>query len=433
MFKKNDLSDVKQVLLREEYKSELYICLIRIVIYGFFTVMNLIQATIMNLPLSTEVLPLALATLFSFGILFDTIMIGKRKYYTKYFKQYMKYLYILMDIAILSYLMYTGMNSYLQYDIKIIPQLNPLLIYSLLYTTLTVMFIIINLFRYNPASSIFTGIICLGGFAVNTHLLLQNFSQKKIIVSNMETAVIIILFITTVIITTALSALLSYRFRKVLIISKRQHNLQRFLPETVAAEVLKKGDGFNMDGTRQMVTILFADIRNFTSMSEKNEPEDVLAFLNSYLNDMIEVIFRYQGILDKILGDGIMAIYGPPVLMEDSAENALNTAVDMLKKLESFNELRKLKNEDPISIGIGIHTGYVVMGTVGTEKRMDFTAIGDTVNTASRLQTLTKEYNVPIILSETTQKKLNGREGLTDLGITSIRGREQQMNIFGLS
>ena len=152
---------------------------------------------------------------------------------------------------------------------------------------------------------------------------------------------------------------------------------------------------------------------------------EIINFSNEWV-----IIFEYSGALDKIMGDGLMAVFGYPVSTGKDAEEAVNTAIGMQKKRVVFNEERKTRNLEPIRIGVGIHTGEVIMGSVGSESRMDFTAIGDTVNTASILEGLTKELGPPIIISDETRKNLNNNFITEKLDTIKVRGRSESEGIY---
>ena len=171
-------------------------------------------------------------------------------------------------------------------------------------------------------------------------------------------------------------------------------------------------------------------------MAEKTPPEKIIQFLNTYFELMIEIIFENNGSLDKLMGDGIMAIFGSPIVTDQEhtpqtdACNAVKTAIAMQNKVISFNEELVKNQQQPIQIGIGIHTGEVILGNVGTEKRMEFTAIGDTVNTAARLESYTKQANVPIVISQATQNFLDNQFKLAKIGSVQLKGKEQLIDAF---
>lgn len=163
-------------------------------------------------------------------------------------------------------------------------------------------------------------------------------------------------------------------------------NYSRFMPEYVVKQLLEKPDSFRLGGINQIITVLFADIRGFTSISETEKPEKVVSLLNRYFSAMSEIIFDFGGTLDKYIGDGLMAIFGAPTATDDDARNALRAAVAMQRRLAILNNDLRSENFPEVHIGIGLHTGEATIGYIGSEKRSEYTAIGDTVNLASRLE-----------------------------------------------
>jgi class 3 adenylate cyclase/ligand-binding sensor protein len=151
-------------------------------------------------------------------------------------------------------------------------------------------------------------------------------------------------------------------------------------------------------------SVLFSDIRNFTTRSERLTPAEVVEMLNEYFEEMVEAIFEHDGTLDKFIGDAVLAVFGAPVPSDQNARNAVLAAQQMLTKLSALNAKRKARGKQPIEIGIGIHTGKVMGGNIGSKKRMEYTVIGDTVNVASRLESLSKNYPESIIISDDTHK-----------------------------
>jgi len=177
-------------------------------------------------------------------------------------------------------------------------------------------------------------------------------------------------------------------------------NYGRFMPEYVVKQILNDPGSFKLGGANQTVTILFADIRGFTAFSERENPEKVVGLLNRYFSVMSEIIFAHGGTLDKYLGDGLMAIFGAPNATPEDAKNALKTAVTMQTRLTTLNKELESEGFIRINVGIGLHTGVATVGYIGSEQRSEYTAIGDTVNLASRLES--NAAGGQILVSEAT-------------------------------
>ncbi|MCB1179051.1 MAG: adenylate/guanylate cyclase domain-containing protein [Leptospiraceae bacterium] len=177
---------------------------------------------------------------------------------------------------------------------------------------------------------------------------------------------------------------------------------------------------------QKTITIFFADIRSFTELSEKLTPEENFNFLNSYLRRISPVIMKHGGIIDKFMGDGIMAIF------PENPSNALSASMEIMEELKLYNYHRGRMNYSPISIGIGLNTGESIMGTVGHDNRMDTTVIGDTVNVASRLESLTKTYKTQILLSESTFQNLENKQKdlIRELDVVTVKGKSNSIKIY---
>jgi adenylate cyclase len=208
----------------------------------------------------------------------------------------------------------------------------------------------------------------------------------------------------------------------------------RFVPEAVVDDVLRNVDeDLRLGGQRELVTVLFSDIRGFTSFSENREPEDVIEVLNHYLTSMTDVILAHGGTLVAFMGDGIMAVFGAPIAMDDHADRAYAAAREMAgPALDEFNQwLRSTGRDENFRIGVGLNSGVVMAGNVGSEKRLEYTAIGDTTNTASRIESLTKGTPHMIMLSESTRMMLLGeRPELQRIDAMRVKGRREEVVIY---
>lgn len=203
----------------------------------------------------------------------------------------------------------------------------------------------------------------------------------------------------------------------------------RFIdPRVVASLVKEDSDVLRAPPESREVTVLFSDIRGFTSLSETRAPEEIVRLLNRYFACQVEVIFRYGGTIDKFIGDAIMAFWGAPVANPDQAEYAVRAAIEMTQVVKAFrDELAATGIE--FDIGIGLHTGPAVVGFIGADNRLDYTAIGDTVNLASRIEGQTKGV-ARVLVSEETRRRCNNRFAFVDHGEFKVKGRAQAVHLY---
>src|ERR1700733_10270872 len=205
----------------------------------------------------------------------------------------------------------------------------------------------------------------------------------------------------------------------------------RYVSQQVMDSVLTSDSGGLLRGGRRRIPVLFSDIRGFSKISEHLAPEKVVQLLNDYFELMVEVVFRNKGTLDKFMGDGLMAIFGAPENDPYQEEHALKAAIEMQQELAKL-QVRWEGEGIQIRIGVGIHSGPAIVGTIGSSRRMEYTAIGDTVNVASRLQTATKELGANILISEHTYYGAKGAFPFRNMGTITVRGREEPLTVYAL-
>ncbi|WP_293352008.1 MULTISPECIES: adenylate/guanylate cyclase domain-containing protein [unclassified Microcoleus] len=214
--------------------------------------------------------------------------------------------------------------------------------------------------------------------------------------------------------------------------AKQVKNLMyRYMTPEVAEALLASGDT-GLGGKRKEVSVLFSDIRSYTTLTEKLQAEEVVVMLNKYFEVMVDVVFEYGGTLDKYIGDALMAVFGSPAPLEDHAWCAMQTAVKMRAELDKFNLDRIANGELPISIGMGIHSDQVVSGNIGSSKRMELTSIGDGVNLASRLEGASKQYGTDLIISDNTYKHYHERVYVRELDFITVKGKSEPVIIYEL-
>jgi class 3 adenylate cyclase len=202
----------------------------------------------------------------------------------------------------------------------------------------------------------------------------------------------------------------------------------RYLTKDISERVLK-GE-VRLGGERRRVTILLSDIRDFTSMSERMAPEEVVSFLNDYFSEMVDAVFEHGGVLDKFIGDGMLAVFGSLDDEPDHGRRAVQAALRMKVVLAKLNEERAVAGRPPISIGIGIHTDDVIVGNIGSRRRLEYTVIGDGVNTCSRVEALNKEFGTTILITEATYAEVSQEFECRLMPETSLRGKTKALRVY---
>jgi adenylate cyclase len=189
---------------------------------------------------------------------------------------------------------------------------------------------------------------------------------------------------------------------------------------------------FRPGGEMKELTVMFSDIRGFTTISEGLTPDELVQLLNEYLGEMTDIVFETNGTLDKYIGDAIMAFWGSPYPQEDHAFRGCSCALRMIQRLDALNAKWKSEGRRPISIGIGLNAGPVNVGNMGSAKRLAWTVMGDNVNLASRLEGINKEYHTQIVINETTYRQVAGQFVCRDLDKIRVKGKNQPVNIYEL-
>ncbi|MDE2180361.1 MAG: CHASE2 domain-containing protein [candidate division NC10 bacterium] len=213
---------------------------------------------------------------------------------------------------------------------------------------------------------------------------------------------------------------------------REKRRLARYFSPAVLQEIVRYPDKLSVGSDRRRVTILFSDIRGFTSISERLPPEEVVDLLGEYLTAMSEIIFKHGGVIDKFIGDAIMALYGVPLPYEDHAARAVRTAIEMQEQTSRLSPRWVAACGEPLKVGIGINTGEAVVGSMGSVQRLEYTAIGDTVNLASRLEGLTKDFETSIVISQETQQEISGLLDASPLGQIKVKGRAAQVRVYAV-
>ncbi len=206
----------------------------------------------------------------------------------------------------------------------------------------------------------------------------------------------------------------------------------RYVSKDVIAELMADPARARLGGQRREMTVLFSDIRGFTTASEAGTPEAVVAQLNEYFGEMVEVLFRHQGTLDKFVGDMVMGLFGAPLADDRHADHAVAAALDMITSLERLNGRWRAEGRPVLDIGIGINTGEMIAGNIGAEAIMSYTVIGDAVNLGARLESLNKDYGTRILISEATRSRLTTPVRTREIGAVTVKGKTQAVIVHEL-
>ena len=211
-------------------------------------------------------------------------------------------------------------------------------------------------------------------------------------------------------------------------INKVKSTFKKYVSKNIVDKLLENEDSLNLGGTESEITILFSDIRGFTSMSEKLSPTEIVKLLNKYFKSMIDVVFKYNGTLDKIVGDELMVLYGVPLKGEDDTDNAVKTAIKMFQALDKFNEKIVKEGYKPFKIGIGINKGKAVSGNIGSEQQMNYTVIGDTINLGARLCSHAKSGE--ILISSSVKGVISNDYPFKKIPSIEVKGKSKPIDVW---
>ena len=206
--------------------------------------------------------------------------------------------------------------------------------------------------------------------------------------------------------------------------------LSKYISKDIKNKILKSKTDIGLGGKRAEITVMFADIRGFTSLSETMKAEDVSQLLNEYFTELEPVITKYNGVINKFIGDALLVIFGDPEQDKFHAKNAVKCAYELCKKVKEIKDRWMIEGKPKIDIGVGINTGEAFIGNVGTKNRFEYTVIGDTVNIASRIEDYNKIYKTHVLISENTYSKISDIVDVIKIREVSIKGKRHKINIY---
>ena len=329
------------------------------------------------------------------------------------YKPWLKYVSILFDYVII-----LGITLEMEYLAEIGHFLRDLhqTQFELMLISALILFNVMSAFRQGRVIIYFSTLCCLAA----TTLILEHSQTDRTIEIHEQ---IIVLF--SGLLAWSISHYITNTYTRL----RHRERLLRYLPEKLVSAVETGAVDIEPGGERREVTILMADIRNFTTLCERNEPEVVTRILNRYFSAMSNPIFKHDGMIDKFIGDAIMAVFGAPQAGMNSAHGAINAAKGMLEELIELNKQFAEQGLPQLEIGIGIHSGEAIVGNVGSLSCMDYTVIGDTVNVAARIESKTKELGQVLLVSEDTAEK-SEMSDLAWVADVKLKGRDKTVNVY---
>jgi len=274
-------------------------------------------------------------------------------------------------------------------------------------------------------------IICLLGSLLVVRYISQRISEPIISLANEAKALTNLQLAQPTAINTMIEEI-SYMDEAFEAMRSSLHSFQRYVPSSLVKNLISSGKIAEVGGETRELSCLFSDIRGFTQLTEHTDPQQLMKFLSAYFESMTQAIIQAQGTLDKYIGDGIMAFWNAPLVVEEHARLACQTAVDMLKRLHELNDHWQSQGFPRLELRIGINTGSAIVGNVGSQERLSYTAIGDSINLGSRLEALNKLYGTQIIVSQATYDLVQQQFKFRFLDKVAVRGKQQGVNIYEL-
>jgi len=330
----------------------------------------------------------------------------------KQYRPYIKYVTISTDFLVTFFVIK-------EYQVLNLLNLSSPLEYVAFLIGFFVILILLGALRFSQQAILFSGFLALVGGLWFTLAIAHS-------------VLLLIYAVFMIVATIILTYCFSYSFRNMFIKLSQREALARFLPNEMVESIEKGEIALSLGGEEKLVTILLSDIRGFSTLAENMGPSELVEWLNEYLSRMTEVIFEFGGILDKFMGDAVMAVFGAPVSRNDDPERALLAALKMQNVVKDLNQELRAKERPPVKIGIAVHTGVVVAGNIGSPQRMEYTVIGDHVNVVARVEELNKKYDTDILLTGECYKLVKNLFKGDMVGETTVRGRKKPIKLYSL-
>ena len=401
-----DDREFERVRQTQEVCNERLISRVLIAVFGVIFSVNLISRFYPILPYRA---PDAILALAASGIL---IRIGLLMYLKTSPRYWPVRKYAISVIDLIGFTMASLVFSAQEDAIPTLVRMLAICVFALL--------IVVSGLRYSTRVVVLNGIAAI---ALHICMVFLNISSEDRVVFIVPGAVIL----------SAITFCVAYSASSMIRIHREamlKDHLSRFLPKELVEHIARRPDLLSRQTERRIATVLFADIRGFTRLSETLPPEQVVEFLNEFLDAMTVSLLNHKGMLDKYIGDAVMGVFGVPFVTEDHAVRALRAALEMRERLRSLNVSLQQKGLPELSVGIGLHTGELLIGAIGSRQRLDYTVIGDTVNVASRIEGLTRHYPAEILVSDSTRDAIREALPLHEVATVHVKNRSRPLMLW---